>query len=51
VEDNSYVVAWSGSPFYVRVNEFSVQDLLEKTRDDLLQQPTPTPSPEATPTG
>jgi hypothetical protein len=50
-EDNSYVVAWSGSPFYVRVGELTVRDLVEKTRDDLLQQPTPTPEPEATPTG
>jgi len=50
-EDNSYVVAWSGSPFYVRVSEFSVQDLVEKAREDLLQQPTPTPAPEATPSG
>lgn len=47
-EDNSYVVAWSGSPFYVRVSEFSVRDFVEKTRDDLLQQPAP--EPEATPT-
>jgi hypothetical protein len=50
-EDNSYVVAWSGSPFYVRVGEFAVRDLVEKARDDLLQQPTPTPEPEATPGG
>jgi hypothetical protein len=50
-EDNSYVVAWSGSPFYVRVGELAVRDLVEKTRDDLLQQPTPTPEPEATPGG
>jgi hypothetical protein len=50
-EDNSYVVAWSESPFYVRVGEFAVRDLVEKTRDDLLQQPTPTPEPEATPGG
>lgn len=50
-EDNSYVVAWSGSSFYVRVSESSVQDFVEKRRDDLLQQPTPTPGPEATPTG
>jgi hypothetical protein len=51
VEDNSYVVAWSGSPFYVRVSEFSVRDFVEKTRDDLLQQPTPAPDPGATPAG
>ena len=49
--DNSYVVAWSDSPFYVRVSEFSVQDLVEKTREDLLQQPTPAPEPGATPSG
>jgi hypothetical protein len=49
--DKSYVVAWSGSPFFVQVSEFSVQDLVEKTRDDLLQQPTPTPEPGATPPG
>jgi hypothetical protein len=48
-EDNSYAVVWSGSPFYVQVSEFSVRDLVEKTRDELLQQPTP--APEATPTG
>jgi hypothetical protein len=48
-EDSSYVLAWSGSPFYVRVSEFSVRDFVEKTRDDLLQQPTPVP--EATPGG
>jgi hypothetical protein len=40
-EDNSYVVAWSGSPYYVRVSEFSVQDLVEQTREDLLLRPTP----------
>jgi hypothetical protein len=50
-EDNSYVVAWSESPFYVRVGEFAVRDLVEKTREDLLQQPTPTPEPEAAPGG
>jgi hypothetical protein len=48
-EDNSYMLAWSGSPFYVRVSEFSVQDFIEKTRADLLQQPTPAPDVEATP--
>jgi hypothetical protein len=48
-EDRSYVLGWSGSPFYVRVSEFSVRDFVEQTRDDLLQQPTP--EPEATPSG
>jgi hypothetical protein len=49
MEDRSYVLAWSGSPFYVRVSEFSVRDFVEKTRGDLLQQPTPEPEP--TPSG
>jgi hypothetical protein len=45
--DNSYVVTSSESPYYVRVSEYSVKDLVEKTRDDFLQLP-PTPTPEAT---
>jgi hypothetical protein len=49
VEDRSYVLAWSGSPYYVQVSEFSVRDFVEKTRDDLLQQPPPEPA--ATPSG
>lgn len=44
--DNSYVVKSSESAYYVRVAEYSVKDLVEKTRDGLLQQPpTPTPTP------
>jgi hypothetical protein len=43
--DNSYVVISSESPYHVRVSEFSVKDLVEKTRDDFLQVP-PTPTPE-----
>jgi len=47
-EDKSYVVHSSESPYYVRVNDFSVKDLVETSRDDLLQKPTPalTPTPE-----
>jgi hypothetical protein len=45
--DNSYVVISSESPYYVRVSEYSVKDLVERTRDDFLQVP-PTPTPEAT---
>ena len=42
--DNSYVVISSESPYYVRVAEYGVQNLLESTRDDFLQlEPTPTP--------
>lgn len=47
-EDNSYVVRSSESPYYVRVSEYSVQDLVNDTRDDLMEVP-PTPTPELTP--
>ncbi len=43
--DNSYVVTSSESPYYVRVSEYGVKDLVERTRDDFLQSP-PTPTPE-----
>jgi hypothetical protein len=47
--DNTYVVKSSESPYYVRVSEYTVKDLVEKTRDGFLQlPPTPTPSPEST---
>ncbi len=44
---NSYVVISSESPYYVRVSEYSLNNLVENTRDDFLQAP-PTPTPEAT---
>ncbi len=48
--DNTYVVFSSESVYYVRVNEFTVKDFVEKTRDDFLElPPTPTPAPEDTP--
>ena len=47
-EDNSYVVRSSESAYYVRVSEYSVQDLVEYTRADLMEVP-PTPTPELTP--
>jgi hypothetical protein len=44
-EDNNYVIRSSESPYYVRVSEYSVKDLVEYTRDDLMEvPPTPTPS-------
>jgi hypothetical protein len=46
-DDKSYVVISSESPYYVRVSEYGVKDLVEKTRDDFFQEP-PTPTPEAT---
>jgi hypothetical protein len=52
--DNSFVVISSESPYYVRVNEYSAKDLVEKGRADLIQaQATPAPEqvPGATPQG
>ena len=47
-DDNSYAVISSESPYYVRVAEYSVKDLVENTRDDLLKvEPTPTPEGDA----
>jgi hypothetical protein len=46
--DNNYVIISSESPYYVRVAEFAVKDLVEKARDDFLELP-PTPTLEATP--
>ncbi|NIO71411.1 MAG: DUF4340 domain-containing protein [Anaerolineae bacterium] len=46
-DDNSYVVISSESPYYVRVSGYSLNNLVENTRDDFLQAP-PTPTPEAT---
>jgi hypothetical protein len=48
-KDNTYVVKASTSPYYVRVAEFAVQDFVEETRADLIEQP-PTPTVEATAT-
>jgi hypothetical protein len=47
-EDNSYVVLASGSDYYVRVAEFSVQNFVEYGLQDLLVPP-PTPAPEEGP--
>jgi hypothetical protein len=46
--DNSYVVLASGSDYYVRVAEFSVQNLVEYGLQDLLVPP-PTRGPEEGP--
>jgi hypothetical protein len=43
-QDNSYVVKSSESPYYVRVAEYSVKELVEKKREDFLLVPTPTPA-------
>jgi hypothetical protein len=45
-EDGSYIVRSSESSYFVRVSEFSVKDLVEKTRADFVQEkPTPTAQP------
>jgi len=46
-DENSYVVTSSESSYYVRVSEFTVRDLVEKTRGDFIELP-PTPTPEET---
>ena len=51
-EDSSYVVISSESPYYVRVSEYAVKDLVERARDGFLElPPTPEATPEATPAG
>jgi len=51
-DDGSYVVISSESPYYVRVNEYTVQSFVEDTREDFLElPPTPEATPEATPEG
>ena len=42
--DSSYTVKASTSPYYVRVSEYTVQAMVEDTREDFLQPP-PTPTP------
>ena len=44
--DNTYVVKSSESPYYVRVSDYAVQNLVENAGDDFLVVP-PTPTPEA----
>ena len=44
-DDNSYVVISSESPYYVRVSEYSMQSLVNNTREDFIETP-PTPTPE-----
>ncbi len=47
--DQTYVVASSSSPYYVRVNSYTVSGWIEKSRDDFLEvPPTATPPPGTT---
>jgi len=43
--DTSYVVSSSESPYFVRVSQYSVGDLVDRGRDWFLVQPTPVPTP------
>jgi hypothetical protein len=38
-DDSSYVVKASESPYFVHVAKYSLQDWVEKTRDELLEKP------------
>ncbi len=52
--DDNYIVKSSESEYYVKVGQYTVNDLVEKKRQDLLElppTPTPTATPEATPGG
>ncbi|MBN1935879.1 MAG: DUF4340 domain-containing protein [Anaerolineae bacterium] len=44
-ETGNYVVISSASPYYVQVSGYSVQDFVEKTREDFIEPP-PTPAAE-----
>lgn len=48
-KDNTYVVKSSESPWYVKVNSFNVEDIVNARREDFLAPP-PTATPEATAT-
>ncbi|MBN1220379.1 MAG: DUF4340 domain-containing protein [Anaerolineae bacterium] len=37
-----YLVKWSESPYYVWLAQYTASSLIEKTREDFLQMPTPT---------
>lgn len=49
-ESGNYAAKSSGSPYYVRLSEYTVKDYIEKGRADLLQAPA-TPTPATAPTG
>lgn len=45
--DGNTIVKFSDSPYYVTVAEFSVEPIINATRDDFAQTPTPEPVEEA----
>ncbi|MEJ5197650.1 MAG: DUF4340 domain-containing protein [Anaerolineae bacterium] len=48
--DSTYIVKSSESPYYVKVNDYSVSELVTRGRANFILQPTPTPTPGPTPT-
>lgn len=46
--DSTYIIKSSESPYYVKVNDYSVNELVTRGRANFILQPTPTPA--ATPT-
>jgi hypothetical protein len=45
-QKTSYVIHATGEPYYVRVNNFTVEDFVQKQREDFFSEPpTPTPAP------
>jgi hypothetical protein len=40
-QESAYTVKSSDSPYYVRVAEWAVRELVEKTRESFLKLPTP----------
>ncbi len=50
--DNHYIVKSSESEYYVKVSQYTLNELVEKKRDSFLElppTPTPTPTPESLP--
>ena len=41
--DSTYIVKSSESPYYVKVADYSVKELVERGKANFLQQPTPAP--------
>lgn len=49
-ENEGYVLKSATSPYYVLAANYTVEDLLTRTREAFVQVPPPTPTPESTPT-
>jgi len=44
-DDNTWVVKSTESPYYVRVSQYTAEDLVNWSMEDFIAQPTPTPAP------